>query len=671
MELMSKESAYHEDNFEILNALEYTGMQAEYARARMTAGGKYKLSIQKCLIQNAPHFYENQFLKDPHKAIKLIQNIINETQKGNILGENKDSPDVEVTVTDFPKNESHYLKISEIRSQHLFNFHFFRAIIKKASPVNMQIDSITRKCPDCQSTHTQKYDEQTTPQLYAQCISCKRKMENIEIKRIPIMFLELEESSEDANKGNLARITVIIKGALTSIDITKKLIIGSSIKIAGWLDVFKKEGEKNIEKPIIRPFGLEMPDEEDDHTIITQEEKDAIFKIPQKVEQWSKNLYTAVYGEQHIKEALIVQMVGNPQSNTQNKMTRGDIHQILIGDAGTSKSTFLKLTERYAIKSRYTTGGGSSAVGITASVVKDEISGGWVAEAGAMPLANDGICMIDEIDKMTEDDIKKMHEGMEQQTITVDKGNIHISIPSRTSILGAGNPKNGRFNIHDDIYQQIELPIPFLNRCDLIWILTDEYEETRDLAIAQKIIDNITGNNNIKEPTELFKKYLHLCKKHTTTLDPNTYTEIIQWYNKTRKAVTQSGTGMRLNPRSIEAILRLTLAHARAELKPIADREDLNWAKRTFLNSIKLIAVDTVTGEIDMTKLDTGTSHNEKKVIDIIRELIESNDQCTFLDIRKGIDARVTTHEIETLLNKMRTAGEIFMPKNDLYKIIR
>ena len=194
--------------------------------------------------------------------------------------------------------------------------------------------------------------------------------------------------------------------------------------------------------------------------------------------------------------------------------TRGDIHILLIGDPGSGKSQLLKRATIVAPKSRYVSGKGVTGAGLTASVVRDEFLHGWSLEAGALVLANRGVVMIDEMDKMNKDDRDAMHEALEQQTVSISKANIQATLRCETTVLAAANPKFGRFDPYGIIADQIDLPPTLINRFDLIFPIKDMPDKDKDERMAKFILTlhqtgKATESKQMDQiPTDLLRKYL-------------------------------------------------------------------------------------------------------------------------------------------------------------------
>lgn len=240
---------------------------------------------------------------------------------------------------------------------------------------------------------------------------------------------------------------------------------------------------------------------------------------PNIFERIANSIAPSIFGSTDIKKAIACLLFGGSRKLMPDGLTRrGDINILLLGDPGTAKSQLLKFVENVSPIGVYTSGKGSSAAGLTASVIRDPTSRNFVMEGGAMVLADGGVVCIDEFDKMREDDRVAIHEAMEQQTISIAKAGITTTLNSRCAVLAAANSVFGRWD-DTKAEQNIDFMPTILSRFDMIFIVKDEHNERRDATIARHVLDvHMNAQKTIEDSVEgelslvLLKKYINYCR---------------------------------------------------------------------------------------------------------------------------------------------------------------
>ncbi|XP_052184215.1 DNA replication licensing factor MCM2 [Diospyros lotus] len=348
---------------------------------------------------------------------------------------------------------------------------------------------------------------------------------------------------------------------------------------------------------------------------LTEEDKEEIEKLakdPNIGEKIIKSIAPSIYGHEDIKTAIALAMFGGQEKNVEGKhRLRGDINVLLLGDPGTAKSQFLKYVEKTGNRAVYTTGKGASAVGLTAAVHKDPVTREWTLEGGALVLADKGICLIDEFDKMNDQDRVSIHEAMEQQSISISKAGIVTSLQARCSVIAAANPIGGRYDSSKTFSQNVELTDPIVSRFDILCVVKDAVDPVKDEMLAKFVVDshfksqpkggyiddksigcsqdemdevtNIPTDTEIL-PQDLLKKYITYAKLNVfPRLHDADLEKLTLVYPELRSK--SLGQGVPIAVRHIESVIRMSESHARMHLRQHVTQVDVDMAIRVLLDS--------------------------------------------------------------------------------------
>lgn len=310
----------------------------------------------------------------------------------------------------------------------------------------------------------------------------------------------------------------------------------------------------------------------------------------------------------------------------------------------------------------------------TASVVKDEFLGGWSLEAGALPLANKGFCLIDEMDKMSEEDTAAMHEALEGQTITISKANIQATLRAETTVLAAANPKLGRFDPYDILAKQIAMPPALINRFDLIFAFKDLPNTEKDERMASHIL-KLHQNPDVAEPeitTEILRKFISYARQNChPVLTSEAIEELKTYYVQMRNSSNSEEAGMKAVPisaRQLEALVRLAEATAKLRLGKEVTKEDAKRAVDILHFSLSEIGIDPETGKIDIDRIASGITASQRtkihKIKDIILELENKfGKNVPIQDIIEEAKLQgLTEDQVEEALEKLKRSGDLFEP---------
>lgn len=342
-------------------------------------------------------------------------------------------------------------------------------------------------------------------------------------------ILKLQEAPDQVPVGELPRHILISADRY----LTNRVVPGSRCTVMGIFSIYQSKGSKGssnsavaIRNPYLRAVGISS---DVDHTakgsgIFSEEEEQEFLEMsrrPDLYETFANCIAPSIYGNKDIKKAIACLLMGGSKKILPDGMKlRGDINVLLLGDPGTAKSQLLKFVEKAAPIAIYTSGKGSSAAGLTASVQRDSVSREFYLEGGAMVLADGGVVCIDEFDKMRDEDRVAIHEAMEQQTISIAKAGITTILNARTSVLAAANPIFGRYDDLKSPGENIDFQTTILSRFDMIFIVRDEHEKGRDESIARHVMGIHMGGRGVEEnveseiPVEKMKRYISYCKTY-------------------------------------------------------------------------------------------------------------------------------------------------------------
>lgn len=576
------------------------------------------------------------------------------------------------------KNVRNNIPLRFLRSEFIGKFIAVDGIVRKTDEIHPRIMSAVFECRSCMRMHEveQKSNIIHEPAVCQECGGRSFRLVQDESRYMDTQTVKLQEPLENLSGGDQPRqINIILED-----DLVDTLAPGDKVRITGTLKTQRDERTKRFNNFIYGNY-IEPLEQEFEELHIDEEDEEKIIELAKSPDIYQKIIEStapSIRGYFEVKEAIAFQLFGGTAKVLEDKThIRGDMHILIVGDPGIGKSQILKYVSKLAPRGIYTSGKGTSGVGLTAAAVRDDL-GGWSLEAGALVLGDKGNVCVDELDKMREEDKSAIHEALEQQTISIAKAGIMATLNSRCSVLAAANPKFGRFDRYKSIAEQIDLPSPILSRFDLIFIIEDKPNAERDHDLAGHIL-KIHQDSTIPyviEP-ELMRKYIAYARKSVQPTLTKEAAEVLQdFYVTMRSGAIDEESPVPITARQLEALVRLAEASARIRLSNEVLKEDAQRAIKLQEDCMKQVGYDPDTGKVDIDKVEGRTSKSERDkiniIIDVIKELSDEYEGSAPKNIVYAELAdkyNVGEEKVDEVINMLKSKGVIYEPTSDHYKV--
>lgn len=577
------------------------------------------------------------------------------------------------------ENLSNVIPLRDLKSKYIGKFVAVDGIIRKANEIRPRIVNAMFECRSCMRLHEvpQKSNMISEPALCQECGGRSFRLIQDESEFIDTQTTKLQEPLENLSGGEQPRqINVVLED-----DLVDSITPGDIIRITGTLKTVRDEQTKLFKNYIYCNY-IDALEQEFEELKISEEDEAEIRELAANPDVYNKIINStapSIQGYREVKEAIALQLFGGCVKELEDKTRiRGDIHILIVGDPGIGKSQILKYVSKLAPRGIYTSGKGTSGVGLTAAAVKDDL-GGWSLEAGALVLADRGNACVDELDKMKSEDRSAIHEALEQQTISIAKAGIMATLNSRCAMLAAANPKFGRFDRYKSVAEQINLPAPILSRFDLIFVVEDKPDAERDRKLAGHILNiHQTAEIPFEIDPELLRKYIAYARKQPSPELTNEAIEVLkEFYVGMRGSAEDDDSPVPITARQLEALVRLSEANCKIRLGKEVTSDDAKRAIKLQQDCMRQVGLDPDTGKVDIDKVEGRTPKSErdkiKLIMNIIKELGDEYDGKVPKDVI--IEEASAKHNIgedkaEQIVNKLHQQGMIIESGRNHYKAI-
>ncbi|KEI42805.1 uncharacterized protein L969DRAFT_57704 [Mixia osmundae IAM 14324] len=516
-------------------------------------------------------------------------------------------PEVHVRITELPG----YTSLRDLRQGHLDGLVRVSGVVTRRGGIMPQLKYVKFDCGKCGDVLGPFFQDATSEVRISFCSSCGAKgpftvnSEQTVYRNYQKMTLQESPGSVPAGRLPRHREVILLWDLIDSAKPGEEIEVTGiyrnnfdiSLNIKNGFPVFSTVLEANYinkKEDLFAAFRLTEEDEKQIRTLSRDE------RIRKRI---IKSIAPSIYGHEDIKTAVALSLFGGVPKNINNKhRIRGDINVLLLGDPGTAKSQVLRYVANTAHRAVTATGQGASAVGLTASVRKDPITREWTLEGGALVLADKGVCLIDEFDKMNEQDRVSIHEVMEQQTISISKAGIVTTLQARCSIIAAANPIRGRYNPTIPFSQNVELTEPILSRFDVLCVVKDTVDPVIDEMLAKFVVgshlrshpdfdaevDEVKVATSIDAeilPQDVLKKYIQYarerCQPKLGQMDQD---KLARLYSELRRESIATGS-FPITVRHLESTIRMAEASAKMRLSEYVRSDDIDLAIQVTVGS--------------------------------------------------------------------------------------
>ncbi|KAI8138048.1 MCM2/3/5 family-domain-containing protein [Fennellomyces sp. T-0311] len=632
-----------------------------------TRGDSVNLDCRNLMAYRGTHKLYDQLVKYPQEVIPLMDHTIKAYYQE--LYPDPDEAVDQIKIRPFNLESS--VNMRELDPQNVDQLVTIKGLMIRASPIIPDMKEAFFRCLSCEQTMTVPVDrgrileptrcprescasENTMSLVHNRCVFADKQV--CRLQETPdvvpdgqtpqtVTLCMYDELVDVAKPGDRLEITGVFRGVPVRVNPRQRTIRALFRTYLDVVHVKRTDGKRlQLDRALRTELGPEQYDETDEiETVNVNDEQDIleISRSPTLYDTLSRSLAPSIFELDDVKKGILLQLFGGTLktfTRSGSPRFRGEINVLLVGDPGTSKSQLLQYVHKISPRGVYTSGKGSSAVGLTAYITRDPDTRQLVLESGALVLSDGGVCCIDEFDKMSEATRSVLHEVMEQQTISVAKAGIITTLNARTSICACANPTGSRWDPSLSVPQNVNLPPPLLSRFDLLYLILDRVDEDADRELARHLValymeDQLETAGVDVLSVERLTKYISYARQNVhPILSEEAGRRLVDLYVELRKqGQDRNEKRVTATTRQLESMIRMSEAHARMRLSDTVEVSDVEEASRLLRSAIKDYATDPKTGRIDMDLILMGTGSHERHLQDDLERelhnLINNQDQ--------------------------------------------
>lgn len=564
----------------------------------------------------------------PQKTIEVMDDALNEVVKHNFPNYSLIKSKVHSRIIDLPVIDT----IRSLRNVHLNKLVRVGGVVTRRSGVFPLYSIVKFTCLKCKGVFGPFIVSQYNP---TQCFECQSKgpfiVNSSETIYKDFQKLTLQEVPGTVPPGSLPRS----KEVLLFYDLIDCAKPGEEVEVIG---IYKNNFNvalniKNGFPVFFTVIEAVSVSKKVGRIEITEDDVKEIKKISRHPDVKNiiiNSIAPSIYGHREVKRAIALAMFGGMPKEASSHRIRGDINVLLLGDPGMAKSQFLRYVANTSHRAVLATGQGASSVGLTASVKKDPVLKEWTLEGGALVLADKGVCLIDEFDKMNEHDRTSIHEAMEQQSISISKAGIVATLHARCAVIAAANPTRGRYNPSLTFGQNVNLSDPIISRFDILCVIKDVIDAAEDERMGRFIIGTHQNTKDVKASgldqdkmilsQDLLRKYIMYARANITpSFNYVDVEKISHLYADLRKESMSSG--LPITVRHVESIVRISEAFAKMKLQSSVSPSDIDEAISATLDSFMSAQKYSVTKNMKKKFIKYFNKNDNDVIIFLLKEM--------------------------------------------------